>query len=307
MKAAHQAAKDRPEIVVKAEEVSDITFARGTGPSLLARRTWNLLIQAAAGDGWEDKAHSIKKRDLCCGWHIGPAEIADTLAELQTTLIRRRITRPNGKPAVLTTALLSSTIEEKANDDESRVFFRFSPEMREMLRTIRYYVELEKLVFLSFTCKYAHPLYERGIRKLRDTQVNETIKLEDLRAILGVPDGTLDRWPDLKRRVVEPAVAEVNLLAPFIVRWAPVNDTTTRRHNPPVLAVEFFYDMKDGEMIADARAELQRPKIGRRARRTKAVERLIEQDAAFSAEVRASLPAPVQVDLEDVIAAQPTP
>ncbi|MBF0482216.1 MAG: replication initiation protein [Desulfovibrionaceae bacterium] len=291
MKAAHEAAQDRPGVVIKAEEASDIYYARGTSPSLLARRSWNLLIQAAAGEGWKDHTHSIKKRDLCFGWHVGPKEIEAVLEELQTTLIKRQVTSPSGRAAILTTALLSSTIEETDNDDTSRVWFRFTPELAEMLRTSRYYVELEKLVFLNFECKYSHPLYERGVRKLRDKRIDETIKLEDLRGIFGIPKGKLKTWQDLRRFVIERATAEVNQLAPFLVKWSPVTDKTTKRHNPPVLAVRFFYEPKNDEARQAARKELAAPKVGRVARRKGTIEQIAAEDKALGDKIRAELEA----------------
>jgi len=291
MKAAHEAAIDRPGLVIKAEETSDVYYARGASPSLLARRTWNLLIQAAAGDGWKPEMHSIKKRDLCAGWHLGPKEITDALEELQSTLIKRPVTSPNQRDARLTTALLSSTIEETDNDDTSRVWFRFTHELCDMLRTSRYYVELEKLVFLHFQCKYSFPLYERGVRKLRDTKFDEIIKLDDLRGIFGIPKGTLPRWDSIKRKVIEPAVAEINQLAPFIVRWQPVTDKTTNRHNPPVLGIQFFYEPKEDTKAAEAKAELARSRVGRTARRRGIVEQIAAESKLQREEIAAELAA----------------
>lgn len=63
--------------------------------------------------------------------------------------------------------------------------------MCEMLRVSRYYLELKKLVFMNFICKYSFPLYERGILKLRDSKIDETITIEDLRGIFGVEKGKL--------------------------------------------------------------------------------------------------------------------
>ena len=295
MKAAQQAATDRPDVLIKAEEISDVYYARGASPSLLARRTWNLLVKAAAGDAWKAERHSIRKRELCAGWHIGPKEISEVLEELQTTLIKQRITSQNNRSAILTTALLSSTIEETDNDDTSLVWYRFTPELCELLRTSKYYVELEKLVFLSFQCKYSHQLYERAVRKLRDKLVIDHIKLEDLRVIFGIEKGTLTRWQHLKERVIEPAVAEVNHLAPFVVRWQPVASTATKRHNPPVLAVQFTYAPKDTRQAANARAELERSRVGRKARREQTVEQIATEDRQQRAELEAdlaTLPAP---------------
>lgn len=293
MKAAHEASEDRPNICIKAEEVSDITFVRGSSPSLLARRTWNLLIQAAAGDGWQDgKLHSIKKRDLCAGWHVGPQEIAETLEELQTTLIRRHTTSPNGKAARVTTALLSSTIEETDNDDSSIVYFRFTPEVAGMLRTSQHYVELERLVYLAFECKYSHPLYERGVRIVRNKRFTETLKLEELRAIFGVPKGKLPRWDAIKRFVVEPAVAEVNLLCPaFTVQWQPIQDKTTKRHNPAVTAVQFVYVPNSETKEKAARKELTGSKVGRKARMAGTVEALTDERRAERTAIEADLKA----------------
>ena len=308
MKAAHLAAEDRPDMMIKPYEISDIRYADGVSPTLLERRTWNLLINAAAGDAWcPDKLHQIKKRELAGGWgidpepqkkgrkrvvsggkHISTDKIASALAGLQKSLIEIKVYSPNNKPAVLTTALLSSTIQELANDDDSVVFFRFTPELTALLKDSRYYVELEKLVFLSFQSKYSFPLYERGIRKLREKVAVDTIKVEDIRAILGVEKGSLERWPDLRRYAVDAAVSEVNFLAPFYVLIAPVIDRTQR--NKPVVAVRFTYSMKDILGKAEAQVALAKPKIGRAEPRSKVNARIKEASEAESDAIRDSLP-----------------
>lgn len=81
--------------------------------------------------------------------------------------------------------------------------------------------------------------------------------------------------------MIEAAVEKVNQLAPFIVRWLPVEDTTTKRHNPPIKAVTFFYQPKSVEQRAETAAELARPKVGRAARRKGMVERIAAEDAAL--------------------------
>jgi hypothetical protein len=50
------------------------------------------------------------------------------------------------------------------------------------------------------------------------------VSVEDLRALLGVPDGKLDRIPNLLQKVIRPAEAEVNGLAEFEVRIEPVRE-----------------------------------------------------------------------------------
>lgn len=296
MKAAFSAKLDRPDAVIKAQELVDVRYARGVSPSLVARRTWNLLIQAAAGDGWKNEQHSITKRDLRSGKHLAPGEIAAALEELQMTLIRVPLISPAGKHATLTTALLSSAIEEHSDDDDSRVWFRFTPEICELLRKSNYYAELERLIICAFTSKYAFSIYERAVRELgKPIRRNDSIDIDVLREVIGVEKGTLTRWPDLRRFAIQPAIDEINHLAPFEVHWSPI--AKGRR----VIGIELTYAPKVTEDQVAAARELEMSKVGRKTRRTKTAKRMDDERQAMRRMALLSIETAKARDFDDEI------
>jgi hypothetical protein len=75
----------------------------------------------------------------------------------------------------------------------------------------------------AFTSKYALALYELITTRINLKHVwQEEFTVDDFRALLGVPDGKLERIPNLLQRVIQPAVLEVNGLADFGVKIEPV-------------------------------------------------------------------------------------
>jgi hypothetical protein len=51
----------------------------------------------------------------------------------------------------------------------------------------------------------------------------------DFRALLGILDGKLERYPDLARRVISPAVEEINVLSDFWVEIRPLREGGLQR------------------------------------------------------------------------------
>ncbi|MGD0108069.1 MAG: replication initiation protein [Rhodopila sp.] len=90
----------------------------------------------------------------------------------------------------------------------------------------------------------------------------ETIKITDFRELLGVPPGTYERGLDFQRKVIEPAVLEVNGLSDMKVEIA-----IQRKHaRAPIQAVTLSWWRKSGDEFRDAVQERNRSKVGRMAR-----------------------------------------
>ena len=135
---------------------------------------------------------------------------------------------------------------------------------------------------MSFESRYALRLYtllclRSGLRK-----VSEEFSLEDLREIMGVPEGKLARWQDLKTWAIEPAVAEVSHLSGLHVTYAPL------RRGRRITGVNLAWGVKDEAGRVEAMKELDRPKVGRKARRSGTVEAIEDVERAQLAEDLAS-------------------
>lgn len=98
----------------------------------------------------------------------------------------------------------------------TRLQYSFAPELLPLLRDSHIFARLEVRLLMDFRTKYGLALYEMVARRSRLThKFAEVFSMEDFREFLGVPDGKLGAYADMRRKAIEPAIEEVNELAPF--------------------------------------------------------------------------------------------
>jgi hypothetical protein len=267
LRAAHLAAQCVPNTeIVKAGELVEARFARGASPSAAARKTLALLIQAAAGDGWKPGLHSILKRDLR-GTHNANDRLSAIFDELQGTLLRIETVAPDGRAAALVAPVIAYRIEHLDDDDGSRVWWEFSEPARRAMQGSDYYASMNRGTILAFESRYAVTLYERGclLAGRRDPCWRGTA--EELREVMGVPLKKFLDWADIRRFVLDRAIAEVNQIADFEASYRVEHGARNK-----VVAVELWFRPKSAAGRNAAAAELDRSRVGRKARRLGTVE-----------------------------------
>ena len=128
-----------------------------------------------------------------------------------------------------------------------------------------HYAAMNRAALLAFESRYAVTLYERGalLAGRRDPTWRGTV--DELREVMGVPAGRYRSWADIRRKVVEPACAEVNQLAEFTCGWK-----TEQGPRSKVLAVELWFRPKDRAGRTVAEGELTETREGRKTRREQA-------------------------------------
>jgi plasmid replication initiation protein len=134
---------------------------------------------------------------------------------------------------------------------------------------------------MAFTSKYAVSLYENLAQFANLTK--KTFKdymLDEFRDLLGVPPGRYKTFGELNKHVVKPAVTEVNALAPFALSVLPI------KQGKRVVQVRVGWWAKEGEALREAWDELQRSKVGRRARIAGTAEHVSEPLASESRQLR---------------------
>ena len=262
MRAAHQAARTLPNTeVVKAGELVEARFAKGSSPSAAARKMLALLIQTAAGDAWKAGPHSVFKRELR-GSHNSYDRLGDAFDELQGTLLRIETVAPDGRAAALVAPVVAYRIEHLEDDDRSRVWWEFSEPARRAMQGSDHYAAMNRATLLAFESRYSVTLYERGALLVGRRVSRWRGTVEELREVMGVPAGHYRNWADIRRKVVEPACAEVNLLADFTCGW-----TVEQGPRSKVVAVELWFRPKDQAARATAQGELEGTRTGRKVRR----------------------------------------
>jgi hypothetical protein len=130
-----------------------------------------------------------------------------------------------------------------------------------------YYAAMNRGTLLAFGSRYAVTMYERGclLTGRRDPRWRGTV--DELREVMGVPTGRYRDWAGIREKVVDPAIAEVNQIADFVASYRV-------EHGPrnKVVVVELWFLPKDPAGRDAAAAELDRSRVGRKARRLGAVE-----------------------------------
>lgn len=263
--------------VIKPGELVTATMPDGKVLSAAAHKILVLMLQAAAGQAGDDRQHSIAKAVLR-GTHAGTDRLRRVLAELRRTELQVKVTSPNGKPAIRSVSLFLETVEEIGDDNRAMVFWRFSDLMREIVASSNYYAELKRQTVLALDSRYAIRLYELGALYHRRDDPVWRGTIEQFREVFGVPAGRLRRWADVRRVVVEPAIAEVNQLAPFETAWKPVT------HGLLVIGLQIHFYPKNADGRAAAMQEASAGRVGRRARRSSVTQRKTDPALAEACE-----------------------
>jgi hypothetical protein len=234
------------------------------------RRTFNLLLTNAWPRITDDIEHVIKK-SILRGDRPGNERLTETIKRLMQTLVEINIVR-DGKPTRRIVQLLGPTDENR--DDSGNLFYRFPKQLIEIISQSDHYARLQAQVLLALSSKYSQNLYEMiqkraGLR----SKFQEEFTIPEIRSILGVADGKMVRWPDLRRFCIEPAVREVAALSSCHVRIEPVTYKTQ------TIAVKMAWWPKDETGLAETYAEIERHKAGRKARISGKVEKIeLEQE-----------------------------
>ena len=263
---------DDTDAIVEAGELIDMRFPSGSSMSLRGGKLFHLLIQAAGVDVAEDRTHKITLASLNETFHVNVPELIQLINELHTTTLNLKLTDSQGRRYTKTGPIISDVEREDEATDQAEVRFQFSPAMRKAIANSNHWAVISKRAVLAFESRYALRLYtvlslRAGLRK-----TSEDFTLEDLRNLLGVPHGKLLKWQDLNAWAIEGAIAEVNQLAGFHAGYVPI------KRGRKIVGVSLTWGMKDHQSRVEAMKELDRPKVGRKARRNGSAEAIINAE-----------------------------
>jgi hypothetical protein len=253
----------------KARELIEV---RGTGAlSLHDRRVMNVLYANAGTQLCDDVEHVIAISELR-GLHKGGERVKDSILRLMKTVVEMPTKDRKGRPSVKLVPVLSDTTVSDDDDNPSgQVIYSFSPGMRAIIKDSTLWGRVRTAVVFAFTSKYSLALYELITARINLTHIwQEDFSVQDLRELLGVPDGKLLRVPNLIQKVVRPAEIEVNGLADFGVKIEPIRTGGTMRGL--VTGFKVAWHRKDIPGLREAYSELHRSKVGRIARLSGKVE-----------------------------------
>lgn len=256
-------ARPTDDSMIKPGELVDLVEM--TPLTLADRRIYNQLIAHA----WEriDQGieHVINKRELA-GNHNGYDRVGESVERLMAAIVKVRVVR-DGKPAIERVQLLGSNTEYETPDGQLR--YEFPAKLRRIIRESTIFARLRIEVMFALSSKYALALYEMVQKRGNLTAMtHEEFSLREFRELLGIPKGKLPLWGNLYQRAIAPAVKEVTALSDYEVTVEPVK--TGRK----VTGVRLLWTRKDSESVHRVWNELQRPRLGRKARLSGTVEKI---------------------------------
>ncbi|MDH7641156.1 replication initiation protein [Sphingomonas oryzagri] len=241
--------------IVKPGELVDIVELSPL--SLADRRIYNLLIANAWERISEPIVHSIPKT-LLKGSHQGNERIEASLLRLMSTIAVVTIQK-DGKPYKRRVQLLGAS-DESLNRD-GQLYYRIPEELIEILRNSEVYARLKTQVMYCFESKYSLCLYEMIERRIGlDWKRTETFTIDEIRGLLNVPKGKLERFADLNKYCLKLAADEINKLCPFYVDFKPI------KRGRKVEKIEMAWFSKTSVGQSDARNLVDQHSIVRRAR-----------------------------------------
>jgi hypothetical protein len=140
-------------------------------------------------------------------------------------------------------------------------------------------------VVCSMTSKYAIALYELiQLRANMDKNI-ETFPIDRFRELLGVPPGTYARGDNFQRKVLDPAVLEVNGLSDMSLQIE-----LERLHSrAPIRAVTLSWWRKLGDDFRSAMQERNRSKVGRMARLRGQIEAAVVPSPSLPKKIQATV------------------
>lgn len=254
--------------IIKPVELIDIRGA--TELTLSARRLYNVLLAHAFGP---DLAAEGREFTIEISALKGTHESNDRLHESILALMRTIVTVRRTDGSIDRVALLGGNTLASPARDRGAFTYSFDPRLGPLLRDSTVFGKLEVAVMHAFTTKYALALYEALSRRVRLSSVfSEVFELDDFRDLLGVPRQKLGTFSNLKLKAITPAVAEINAMASFGCSVDPVK--TGRK----VTAVRVGWWRKDIHELKAAYVEIQRSKVGRKARMAGRTDAVVDPD-----------------------------
>lgn len=225
-------------------------------------RNESILYNQLLANAWNNirthPVHKVLKASLR-GSHDSNDRLDEAFDKLMSAWAKIRARDPQtGTMTTLRIHLLGTNAEE--DRDSGYFYYTFPPDLLAVIGQSRAWATIKSHIMYALRSKYSIRLYEMVERRVGLTKQFEEITVDEFRALLGVPEGKLDRFSDFNKYALKPALEEVNHLTDFVVRIATV------KQGRAVQKLLLSWDRKTPEQITAAHNERERSRIGRQAR-----------------------------------------
>ena len=269
IKVAADRVYDQTKTVLPAEVAQGVYMQNA--PSLQALKLMHLMIGKAGGRMADDTTHEMRLSDVrkIEGMkNHDRASLTPLFAELAAAVI---ISDDLEKKVVTIGGMLDEAkIDYRdAVSGDLLISWGFGRTFRRMAQDSNHWAILDRQAVFHLGSKYSVLLFQH-IASLQNLKYvsSKRFTVSELRAMFGVPEGKHKRFADLRRNIITPVISEINsdvTRLQLTVSYHKIGRT--------VAEVEIAWDVKKD--LTKVRAEQDRPKVGRKARRNGTAEHAV--------------------------------
>jgi hypothetical protein len=248
--------RPRRDQATKPAELIQITGHQAL--TLNARRSITILWHNAHLQGVEEgRDYVIEIDDLKPDNHKGYEMVEEAIIALMRTIIT--IKKPDGKTQRV--QFLGGNDLDAADRHAGVLTYSFDKRLVEILKDSTIWGKIALPILMALTSKYAVSLYEHVTQWTGLAHKTfQDYSLDEFRELLGIEAGKYPAFGALNKHVIKPATLEINALAPFNITILPV------KSGKKVTRIRISWWNKNHEEMAAAWQEVNRSKVGRRAR-----------------------------------------
>lgn len=288
-----QVAADRAHDATKTILPAEV--ARGVfmqhAPSLQALKLMHLMIGTAAGRMAEPVRHEIRLSAIRAIEGMNNhtrASLTPLFEELRACTLREGDPEDDGQRIVIG-GILDHAIVDRRDPISGDVLMSwyFGRMFIEMAEKSNHWAILDRQTVFHLGSRYSVLLFQHIASLVPLEHVSSrTFTVAQLRALLGVPEGKMERFSNLNQRALLPSIEEINQLSRLTLT------AIANKVGRTVVSVTISWMEKAPEAKAETKQELARPRVGRQARREGAVEAVTAPEAPHGASLAARGPFP---------------
>lgn len=254
-------AYDQTKTVLPSEVAQGVYMEHA--PSLRALKLMHLMIGVAGGRMADDTTHQMRLSDVkkIDGMQNHTRQtIVPLFAELRAATIIHDDTE---KMRVTIGGLLDETTVDYRHEVSGDILISwgFGRTFRRMAAESNHWAILDRQAVFHLGSKYSVLLFQHiaSLQNLKHV-TSKRFTVAEIRAVFGISDGKSSRFADLNRNIITPAITEINSDLTRLHLTA-----TYHKIGRTVAEVEIAWEVK--EDLTKVKAEHDRPKAGRKARR----------------------------------------
>jgi plasmid replication initiation protein len=231
-------------------------------------RSETILYNQLLANAWntirDNPVHKVLKASLR-GSHQSNDRLEDAFDKLMGAWAKLRARDPQtGAMATYRVHLLGTNKEE--DRDDGYFYYTFPPDLLAIIQQSKAWATIKTHIMYALRSKYSIRLYEMIERRIGLMKQHEEFTVDELRSMLGVPEGKLHRFAEFNKHCLKPALGEVNQLTDFVVQVLAIK----KGRSVEKLRIAWF-KKTPGEIQA-AFDERERSRVGREARLNGTVE-----------------------------------